>query len=216
MKRRSPQPKADPRRARQLRRPCCVETVSVAEGMDGVFGDGTAGSWSDVNQGSRAGNNDGVHDLAPAGSEEPYPEGDRALVVAKKRGNARGAKGGREVECDCDEEEVKNWRSAERLCAPDAEKPPFPKEQLAASEPQGVTRRPSCSGVSPFGGLQTTILESRMREIRLSGLGGGVEDNTSTPTSYSAQGCRLRLPWEIVPRIPYAESVESPEVHDTL
>jgi hypothetical protein len=154
MKWRSPEPKADPRRARQLRRPCCVETVSVAAGMDGVFGDGTAGSWCDVNQGSRSGNNDRVHDLAPAGSEEPYPEGDRALVVAKKRGNARGAKGGREVERKRAEEEVKDWRSAERLCALEAEKPPIPKEQLAASEPQGVTRRPSCSGVSPFGGLQ--------------------------------------------------------------
>lgn len=31
-------------------------------------------------------------------SEEPSPEGDRASVGAKKRGNARGAKGGREVD----------------------------------------------------------------------------------------------------------------------
>ena len=31
-------------------------------------------------------------------SEELYPEGDRASVVAKKRGNARGVKGGRKVE----------------------------------------------------------------------------------------------------------------------
>jgi hypothetical protein len=30
--------------------------------------------------------------------EEPRPEGDRASVVALKRGNARGAKGGRKVE----------------------------------------------------------------------------------------------------------------------
>jgi hypothetical protein len=32
------------------------------------------------------------------GSEEPCPKGDRASVVAQKRGNARGAKGGRKVE----------------------------------------------------------------------------------------------------------------------
>ena len=32
------------------------------------------------------------------GGPKSHPEGDRALVVAKKRGNARGAKGGREVE----------------------------------------------------------------------------------------------------------------------
>ena len=30
--------------------------------------------------------------------EELYPGGDRAFVVARKRGNARGAKGGRKVE----------------------------------------------------------------------------------------------------------------------
>ena len=77
-----------------LGNPCCVETVSVAAGMDGVIGDGMAGSWSDVNQGSRAGK--GTAFMAPR-PEEPCPEGDRASVGAKKRGNARGAKGGRKV-----------------------------------------------------------------------------------------------------------------------
>jgi hypothetical protein len=77
--------------------PCCGETVSAAEGMDGVIGDGKAGSWCDVNQGSRAGRRNGVHGPAGAGPEEPCPEGDRASVRAKKRGNARGAKGGRKV-----------------------------------------------------------------------------------------------------------------------
>jgi hypothetical protein len=32
------------------------------------------------------------------GSEEPCPKGDRASIVAQKRGNARGAKGGRKGE----------------------------------------------------------------------------------------------------------------------
>jgi len=36
--------------------------------------------------------------MAAGRSEEPRPEGDRAFVVARKRGNARGAKGGRKVE----------------------------------------------------------------------------------------------------------------------
>jgi hypothetical protein len=71
------------------------ETVSAAAGMHGVGGDRMAGSWSDVNQGSRAGGRNGVHGPRP---EEPSPEGDRAFVVVRKRGNARGAKGGREVE----------------------------------------------------------------------------------------------------------------------
>ena len=76
--------------------PCCGESVSAAAGMDGVFGDGMAGSWSDVNQGSRAGKRDGVHD-GEKPTEEPCPEGDRASVGATKRGNARGAKGGRKA-----------------------------------------------------------------------------------------------------------------------
>ena len=59
-----------------------------------MTGDGMAGSWSDVNQGSRAGKRNGVHGLKP---KEPCPEGDRASVGAKKRDNARGAKGGRKV-----------------------------------------------------------------------------------------------------------------------
>ena len=103
--------------------PCCVETVSAGEGMDGVFGNGMAGSRSDVNQGSRTGNNDGVHCWENR-HEEPYPGGDRAPIVAQKRGNARGAKGGREMECERAEEVVKDWRSAERLCAPEAENAP--------------------------------------------------------------------------------------------
>jgi hypothetical protein len=54
------------------------------------------GSWSDMNQGSRAGEE--RRSWPQVGSEEPCPEGDRAFVVARKRGNARGAKGGRKVE----------------------------------------------------------------------------------------------------------------------
>ncbi len=74
--------------------PCCVEAVSAVAGMDGVFGDGMAGSWCDVNQGSPAGK--GTAFMA-CRSEEPCPEGDRASIGAKKRGNSRGAKGGRKV-----------------------------------------------------------------------------------------------------------------------
>src|SRR5437764_2556808 len=77
----------------------CGETVSATTGMQGVVGDRMAGSWSDVNQGSRSGNSDGVHGQQSR-PEEPSPEGDRASVRAKKRGNARGAKGGRVVEAD--------------------------------------------------------------------------------------------------------------------
>jgi hypothetical protein len=75
-----------------------VETVSVRTGVYGVVGDGMAGSWGDVNEGSRGRvSSGGVHDLRSR-SEEPHPERDRASVGAKKRGNARGAKGGRDME----------------------------------------------------------------------------------------------------------------------
>ena len=74
--------------------PRCVESVSAALGMGGVFGDGMAGSWSDVNQGSPALERNGVH--GPE-ARRTGPEGDRASIGARKRGNARGAKGGRKV-----------------------------------------------------------------------------------------------------------------------
>jgi hypothetical protein len=70
-------------------------TVSSKIGMHGVVGDRMVGSWSDMNQGSRTGK-----EQRSWSAEGPklYPGGDRAFVVARKRGNARGAKGGRKVE----------------------------------------------------------------------------------------------------------------------
>src|ERR1700730_7496529 len=49
-----------------------------------------------MNQGSRTGK--GTAFMASRRPEELCPGGDRASVVAKKRGNARGVKGGRKVE----------------------------------------------------------------------------------------------------------------------
>ena len=71
------------------------ETVSSATGMHGVIGDRMVRSWSEMNQGSPAGEE---RSSWPVGPKEPAPEGDRAFIVARKRGNARGAKGGRKVE----------------------------------------------------------------------------------------------------------------------
>ena len=64
--------------------------------MHGVIGDRMVRSRSDMNQGSRSGKK--RRSWLHVEPEEPNPEGDRASVVAKKRGNARGAKGGRKVE----------------------------------------------------------------------------------------------------------------------
>ena len=74
----------------------CGQTVSARTGVQGVCGDRMVGSWRDMNQGSRAGK--GTAFMAGRRPEEPCPAGDRASIVAKRRGNARGAKGGREVE----------------------------------------------------------------------------------------------------------------------
>jgi hypothetical protein len=64
--------------------------------MHRVVGDRMVRSWSDMNQGSRTGK--GAAFMVGGRPEELCPGGDRASVVAKKRGNARGAKGGRKVE----------------------------------------------------------------------------------------------------------------------
>jgi hypothetical protein len=72
------------------------ETVSSRTGMHGVFGDRMVRSWSDMNQGSPAGKEQ--RSWPQVGPEELCPEGDRAFIEARKRGNARGAKGGRKVE----------------------------------------------------------------------------------------------------------------------
>ena len=85
---------------RRLRRPLLhKDSARRINGMQRVIGDGMVGRRCDVNQGSRSGKSDGVHDLQSR-SEEPCPEGDRASVRVKKRGNARGAKGGRDVEAE--------------------------------------------------------------------------------------------------------------------
>ena len=81
---------------RKIRDLSLESTVSRKIGMHGVVGDRMVGSWSEMNQGSRAGKE--RRSWLRAEPEEPCPEGDRASVVARKRGNARGAKGGRKVE----------------------------------------------------------------------------------------------------------------------
>ena len=81
---------------RQLRDLACGEHSERRTGVHGVGGDRMVGSWSDMNQGSRSG--EGAAFMVCRRPEEPCLEGDRAFVVALKRGNARGAKGSRKVE----------------------------------------------------------------------------------------------------------------------
>ena len=89
-------------------------TVSSKIGMHGVVGDRMVGSWSDMNQGSRTG--EGTAFMVCGRPEELCPGGDRASVVAQKRGNARGAKGGRKVETT--NKSLKETRTANVLWTP--------------------------------------------------------------------------------------------------
>jgi hypothetical protein len=84
---------------RQLGDSVGEKTVSTPGRELRVIGGRMAGRHCSVNQGSRTGNSDGVHGLISR-SEESCPEGDRAFVGARKRGNARGAKEGRDVEAE--------------------------------------------------------------------------------------------------------------------
>ena len=92
-----PRTETDPVKGERTIRDLSLEsTVSSKIGMHGVVGDRMVRSWSDMNQGSRSGKERRSWPLG--GPEESCPEGDRASVIAKKRDNARGAKGGRKVE----------------------------------------------------------------------------------------------------------------------
>jgi hypothetical protein len=95
-KRRSPEPDAQPTGEATPATIAGRRQCRQQHGMQRVVGDRMVGRCRDVNQGSRSGNSDGVHGRQRP--EEPCPEGERASVGARKRGNARGAKGGRDVE----------------------------------------------------------------------------------------------------------------------
>jgi hypothetical protein len=121
------------------------QTVSVTWRMYGVVGDGMAGSWGDVNEGSRSGKSAGVHGRRRP--EEPGPEGDRASVGAKKRGNARRAKGGRDVEAGELAAGTNHWRSAPSgLFAPGTKSSrPLEEQCLFASGHKEGERKPHFS-----------------------------------------------------------------------
>src|ERR1700745_2649495 len=92
-----PRTESDPRRENGQSATYPLEsTVSRKIGMHGVVGDRVVGRWSDMNQGSRSGEERRSWLLTEP--EKTWPEGGRASVEARKRGNTRGAKGGRKVE----------------------------------------------------------------------------------------------------------------------
>src|SRR6201988_5065450 len=92
-----PRTESDPRRENGKSATYPLESTGSRKiGMHGVAGDRMVGSWSDMNQGARAGKERRSWMLAEP--EEAGPEGDRASIVARKGCNARGAEGDRKVE----------------------------------------------------------------------------------------------------------------------
>ena len=149
-------------------------------GMHGVFGDRMVRSWSDMNQRSRAGKE--RRSWLQVGPEEPCPEGDRASVVAQKRSNARGAKGGRKVETSNTNGRVTNALNVHWTQLSEAQRELQP---TAGARWLLVTSAPSVSrGTSlkipclrrPISFRVNHQLESRMREIRQSGSEGGATE----------------------------------------
>ena len=164
-------------------------TVSRKIGMHGVVGDRMVGSWSDMNQGSRSGKERCSWPLGRPG--EPCPAGDRASVVARKRGNARGAKGGRKVETTNKAKKEKStvnvlWTQSGEEQREYANLRLFEQCLLAAP----VTGDNHRSNLKPINGcagrppLEVNYqLESRMREICQSGSEGGASLALSLPLS---------------------------------
>ena len=152
------------------------------------------GSEKEVNQGSGAGSRDGVHGCKQP--EESCPEADRASVRARKRGNARGAKGGRAVMAT---QAVTGTTPAgvvpSGLCAP-AGKPFLQDGGWKPTAERKLEKRRALPATFSFRGPMEGSqepelvhgLESRMREIRPSGSGGGVGSRIPIPTLSKAFG----------------------------
>lgn len=168
---------------------CFGETVCETGGVHGVVGDRMAGSWSDVNWGSRSGERSGVHGLEKP--EEPRPEGDRASIVVWKRGNSRGAKGGREIEANR-RGVFKNTtldsalRAVHRVgrqirseASKDTQTGAYRRNHTRRS---GLSFQPDWLSADDLLRGANYLLESRMREIRLSGSEGGATSSIVAPT----------------------------------
>ena len=148
-----------------------AEEVDASSRDPQMFGDGMVGSSSDVNQGTTAGGKRTGRGQSPRRSEEA--------------GNDRGAKGGRDVVLKATEyASRKGLGSAARLIRPDA--PLIGARILVVSQQwtacfqvswakacaAGATPpKPGVECLSQF--ISRHEPESRMRENRPSGLGGG-------------------------------------------
>ena len=148
-----------------------AEEVDASSRDPQMFGDGMVGSSSDMNQGTTAGGQRTGRGQSPRSSEEA--------------GNDRGAKGGRDVVLKATEyASHKGLGSAARLFRPDA--PPIgawilvDSQQWTACFQVSGAKACAAGATPPEPGVECQRQsisshepESRMRENRPSGLGGG-------------------------------------------
>jgi hypothetical protein len=155
--------------------PPALREWNASEGEPQMVGDGMVGSSSDVNQGTTAGGERTGRGQSPRSSEEA--------------GNDRGAKGGRDVVLGAVKvSSQKDPGSAARLSARMRRKTGLETPRRPDSGPpvKQVSGARACAAVRLFPslGVETASpsvvheLESRMRENRPSGLGGGRRSNS--------------------------------------
>ena len=171
---------------RQFRDLSLESTVSSKIGMHGVIGDRMVGSWRDMNQGSRTGK--GTAFMVCRRPEELYPGGDRASVVAKKRGNARGVKGGRKVETLNERMKGNDTVNVQWTQFGEEQKQvrktfdPSPESIGCPGNGRQRLNEPESSGDASADLLESNHqLESRIQEIWPSGSEGGAKLTLSLP-----------------------------------
>ena len=171
---------------RQFRDLSLESTVSSKIGMHGVIGDRMVGSWSDMNQGSRTGK--GTAFMVSRRPEELCPGGDRASVVAKKRGNARGVKGGRKVETLNERMKGNDTVNVQWTQFGEEQKQvrktfdPSPESIGCPGNGRQRLNEPESSGDASADLLESNHqLESRIQEIWPSGSEGGAKLTLSLP-----------------------------------
>ena len=141
-----------------------------------------------MNQGSRTGK--GTAFMASRRPEELCPGGDRASVVAKKRGNARGVKGGRKVETLNERMKGNDTVNVQWTQFGEEQKQvrktfdPSPESIGCPGNGRQRLNEPESSGDASADLLESNHqLESRIQEIWPSGSEGGAKLTLSLPLS---------------------------------
>jgi len=153
-----------------------------------------------MNQGSRTGK--GTAFMVSRRPEELCPGGDRASVVAKKRGNARGVKGGRKVETLNERMKGNHTVNVQWTQFGEEQKQvrktfdPSPESIGCPGHGRQRLNEPESSGDASADLLESNHqLESRIQEIWPSGSEGGAKLTLSLPLSQPRVSTGFQ-PWE--------------------